>query len=267
MKITRLELAVANLPSIHPFYAHQLGLPVLRANQQSVTFRVGWTELVFRQTDKPVAPYHLALNVPLYTLEQYQLWFDLPYLSIDEVGGRVAHFPDWKARAVYFRDPGHNIVELIERDDAGFAAPGNYFQGVSEVGVATASVPGTAAWLASQYGLTPFRKQDPNPDFMAIGDDYGLFVLAKTGRPWLFTNTPAAEQDCVIHFTDWLGQQHQTTAAAIRQGSAGHQPPTARPHLCCGACAAQRLAAHHASTGKLVASPTASAGWSVSAAM
>ncbi|MBO0929768.1 VOC family protein [Fibrella aquatilis] len=134
MKITRLELAVNDLMATQQFYAHRLCLPMVNATYWSATFRVGWTELIFTQTQRPVASYRFALNIPIYSLEQYQLWFDLPYLSLDERGCRIAQFPNWQARAVCFLDPNGNIVEFIERQDAVCTEPGAYFQGVSEVG-------------------------------------------------------------------------------------------------------------------------------------
>lgn len=192
MKITRLELETNNLPIMQSFYAHQLGLPLRSYTYWSATFQVGWTELTFRQTDEPTEPYHFALNVPLYSLEQYSLWYDVPYLDAGSPGNRIAHFPTWKARASYFQDPDGNLVEFIERRDAGYAAPAaGYFQGISEIGLATDNVAAATAYLAEQFGLRQFAKSRPLADFNAVGDDYGLLILAQTNRPWLFTNLPA----------------------------------------------------------------------------
>ncbi len=201
MRITRLELPTNNLPALQSFYARELGLPLLACTDRKAILQAGWTELVLRQTEAPTAPGHFALNVPLYTLEQYQLWFDVPYLDAGLPGQRIAHFPNWKARASYFRDPDGNVVEFIERSDAGYAeSVGGYFQGISEIGLPTNNVRATTAWLSHQYSLPQFTKSSPQADFNAVGDDYGLLILAQTGRPWLFTDTPAAPSAWQVQF-------------------------------------------------------------------
>ncbi len=201
MRITRLELPTNNLPALQAFYARKLGLALLTSTDRNAAFQAGWTELVLRQTDEPTAPGHFAFNVPLYTLEQYQLWFDVPYLDTGLSGQRIAHFPNWKALASYFRDPDGNIVEFIERRDAGYAeSVGGYIQGISEVGIATDNVTATTAWLKGQYGLPQFAKCSPQAGFNAVGDDYGLLILAQTGRPWLFSEVPAAVGGWTIQF-------------------------------------------------------------------
>ena len=97
-------------------------------------------------------------------------------------------FPDWRARAAYFYDPGGNIVELIARE----RAPGEeLFLEVSEVGLPVADVAVAADFLESELGLPHFsgdRRQ-----FSAIGDDRGLFIVVPVGRPWLLTDRPARD--------------------------------------------------------------------------
>ncbi|RIV20665.1 hypothetical protein DYU11_21765 [Fibrisoma montanum] len=201
MKIVRLELETNDLLATQQFYARQLLLPMVSYTYWSATFRVGWSELVFRQTDKPVQPYHFAFNIPLYALEQYQNSFQLPYIDTSPSHCKVAYFPNWKARAAYFFDNNGNLVEFIERQDAGFAEPADdIFQGISEIGLVTNDVPATTRQLTQRFGIGQFIKSQPLPDFNAIGDDYGLFILAKTGRNWRFTDVPAVAQQCKVVF-------------------------------------------------------------------
>lgn len=209
MKITRLELATTNLPALQAFYTHQLRLPLVASSPFATTFQVGWSELVFKQVKGPVHPYHFAFNIPLYTLEQCSIWYDLPYLDTGLPGQRIAHFPDWKARASYFVDPSGNIVEFIERYDAGYAD--GFFQGISEIGVATDDVAGYTARLNEKFGLQTFAKSRPTTDFNAVGDDYGLLILAQTNRPWLFTNVPALASPYQLEFTTQNGQRYCLT--------------------------------------------------------
>ncbi|GAB4035420.1 VOC family protein [Spirosoma gilvum] len=206
MKITWLELETNDLETTKQFYQQRLGLPLLAQSPDRVVFQAGWTELVFRQAEQPIAPYHFAFNVPLYTLEQYQLWFDLPYIDTWSPGCRIANFPNWKARASYFPDPTGNVVEFIERRDAGYEeSAGGYFQCVSEIGLVTHDVAATTAHLSQKYNIDQFAKSQPLPDFNAVGDDYGLLILAKTDRPWLFTTTKAALTRWRMSFNDAQG--------------------------------------------------------------
>lgn len=206
MIINRLELETNQLGIVKPFYEQRLGLPIVSQSQDEVVFQAGWTALVFRQSDVPTAPYHFAFNVPQYTLEQYQLWFDLPYISTWSADCRIANFPDWKARASYFFDPDGNVVEFIERRDAACEeSASGYFQGISEIGLVQDDVKATTDWLQQAYGLSQFPKSKPMPDFTAVGDDYGLLIVAKTGRPWLFTDCKAMPARWRMEFIDPKG--------------------------------------------------------------
>lgn len=206
MKITRLELETNDLLAMQQFYVRQLGLPLLHHTADSMAFQLGWSELFFRQTSQPVAPYHFAINIPLYSLEQYGIWYDVPYINTSAPGCRIANFPDWKARASYFRDPSGNLVEFIERQGAGYAD--GYFQGISEIGLVTNNVTALAMHLIEEYPLEIFTRSQPRPDFTVLGDDYGLLILVQTNRPWLFTNIPATPGRCQVTFTDRYGQCH-----------------------------------------------------------
>ncbi len=213
MKITRLELETNKLASIKQFYSRQLGMPIVSQNHWSITFRVGWSELVFWQTENVEKPYHFAINIPLYSLEQYLMWYDVPYIDAGSRTCKIAQFPKWKARASYFFDPMGNVVEFIERYDAGYAD--GFFQGISEIGLATDDVTTATDYLADEYGVSQFAKSQPLPDFNAVGDDYGLLILAQTNRPWLFTNVPAAPAHCRVEFSDQSGQKSAIDSRAL----------------------------------------------------
>ncbi len=55
------------------------------------------------------------------------------------------------------------------------------------------------------YGLTQFSKSKSMPDFSAIGNDYGLLILAKTGRLWQFTDRKAMPSRWRMEFIDSNG--------------------------------------------------------------
>jgi catechol-2,3-dioxygenase len=62
---------------------------------------------------------------------------------------------------------------------------------VSEVGLPVADVGAAADFLEAELGLAHFSGD--RESFSAVGDDRGLFILVPVGRPWLFTDRPAAD--------------------------------------------------------------------------
>ena len=53
------------------------------------------------------------------------------------------------------------------------------------------NVLGLVQQLETQHRLCPFVKQQPGDDFAAVGDEFGLLVVAKNGRNWYPTNIAA----------------------------------------------------------------------------
>ena len=209
MKVLRLVLETNHVWATRQFYTEQLQLPIQTDTPTEISFGVGWSELVFRHTLHPVAPYHIAFNIPVGQLEQYQQWYQLAYLRTDSATNTIANFTDWKAKASYFLDNNHNLVEFIERRDAPYGLLRNdRFQGISEIGVATDNESSLTTVLRQSFGIEQFTKSVPKPDFNAVGDDYGLFILAQIGRRWLFSDIPAARQPCKVLFSDPYSQVH-----------------------------------------------------------
>ena len=213
MKILDLELYCNNLESTHFFYVRRLGLPLLTYSTTQLTVLVGYTRLTFRKVETVVDPYHLAINVPRGSLDVLMYYYDLDYLATQAPEQTVAYFPDWRAKACYFYDAAGNLLEFIARTDLDLDNPNltlaDMFQGVSEIGLATEDVPYTAELLQRRFNVKQFSRTIPQPDFNALGDDKGLFILAKVGRPWLFTNTPAGLNYFRIQFTNGIDEKVQ----------------------------------------------------------
>ena len=102
----------------------------------------------------------------------------------------IADFVNWHAKSVYFFDPAGNIVELIARFDLDNKTDDPFssaqFLSVSEVGLVIKGdeFDKTIAGLLQQYQLSYFDKQPPLPQFRAIGDDEGLFIVVPEKRNW-----------------------------------------------------------------------------------
>jgi catechol-2,3-dioxygenase len=204
MKFLNIELYTADPVGTRRFYTQQLGLDILAESADYITLQLGWTRLTFRAVTIPVAPYHFAINVPAGTLEVCMHCYQLDYLDTQAVNQTIADFPNWGARACYFYDNNGNLLEFIGRNELFLDNPnltiGDLFQGISEIGIVTENVSYTTRQLKQQFGVTQFSRSTPMPDFNALGDDNGLFILSKVGRNWLFTNTPAGLSYCRIVF-------------------------------------------------------------------
>lgn len=213
MKILELDLYSNNLEATRRFYVRQLGLPLVAHSVSHLTVLIGYTRLTFRFVDQPVAPYHMAINVPRGSLEVLMYYYDLDYLSTEAPGKTIAYFPDWRAKACYFYDTQGNLLEFIARTDLNLDDPNlilaDMFQGVSEIGLATQDVTYTTNEIQRRFDVEQFGKMTPKPDFNALGDDNGLFIIAQLGRPWLFTNTPAGLNYCRVQFSTEPGQTVQ----------------------------------------------------------
>lgn len=204
MKLLTIDLDTNNLSATRTFYTQRLGLPIIAESTNSFTLQVGWTQLTFRSAIKSVAPYHFAINVPAGMLELCMHWFAFDYLDTQACGQTIAEFRDWRARSAYFFDNNGNILEFITRHDLPLAdsnmTMGDLFQGISEIGITTSCVTSTIHQLSEQYGVTCFCKSRPMPDFAALGDDNGLFIVSKVSRKWLFTDIPAASNKYRVTF-------------------------------------------------------------------
>lgn len=214
MKLLTIDLYTNDPAATRHFYTECLGLAIVAESADYLTLQVGWTQLTFRAVTQPVAPYHLAINVPGGTLEVCMHCYALDYLDTQAPGQTIAEFPAWRARSCYFQDNNGNLLEFISRHDLHLDNPnltiGDLFQGISEIGIVTENVAETTRQLVTRFGIESFSKSTPMPDFNAVGDDNGLFILSKAGRNWLFTQIPATQTYCRVTFETEPGSAVQT---------------------------------------------------------
>ena len=114
---------------------------------------------------------------------------------------------------MYFRDPADNIVEFIARrnlpnDSVTSFGPGSLLR-VSEVGIMVEDVPAAVRGLERDLGLTVWN--EPNEEFTTVGDETGLLIVVKNGRPWFPTGEAA--------------KPHPVVVVARGDRRASHEPP------------------------------------------
>jgi hypothetical protein len=154
MRIVEAHLTASDPDALSAWYDEQLGA--------SPSFVPG-----------PTTPHHFAFHVA--ELESWKERLDV---------GEEHDFSSWGgARAVYFRDPEENVVELIARPRA------RPELSLAEVGLPVEDVPAAVEALRSLLDLPLYSDWDES--FAPLGDDDGLLIVVRVGRGWFPVGVPA----------------------------------------------------------------------------
>lgn len=197
MNIQTLILETSLLQQTTHFYAQILGFERLHQTENRVVFRVGSSTLTFKQALENIHPkYHFAFNIPLNQFNEAMVWAKqrLTLLEIEH-GNPVAHFETWKAQSFYFYDNNQNILEFICRTDlnnnSNLAFSIHSIVNINEVGIVTDEPLILAQQIITQTQIEYFSKGPVRADFVALGDDKGLFVISNPLRNWYPTHNLA----------------------------------------------------------------------------
>ncbi len=202
MKLKELVLQTAVFDLQYKFYSEVLELPVEKINADRFVIHAGTTEMFFVKALAGTNPvYHFAFNIPSNKPEEARAWLQkrVDLLWLEDYRSDVADFTNWHARAVYFLDPAGNILEFIARfdldDPAGAPFSSIHIRNLSEIGLVFSgnNFDDEVNTIMNRYGLGYFSKQPPMPQFRAIGNDEGLFVIVPEGRVWFSTKDTKAQ--------------------------------------------------------------------------
>ncbi len=193
MRIIRLELLAKNLDAQARFYAGKLGLPVERGTDGQVLVTAGVSELIFKKAPSDFGGFvHLAFNIPENKLEDAHEWLDARTTLIPNKNWQeIFFFERWNTHAMYCYDAAGNILEFAARHDLknpSVEAFGSAnILSISEIGLATEDVLAMTSRFVSKMGVRAFQ-DTVNKDFVALGNESGLILLARKGREW-YPNT------------------------------------------------------------------------------
>jgi hypothetical protein len=182
-----LQLQARNVKELREFYTMKLGVPLRAETENACTLVFGETLIEFQQAADTQEPfYHFAFNIPENKFQKAKKWLQsrCPILKDNLGGADELYFRDWNAHSVYFSDPCGNIVELIARHNLPNASDGEFgvqdILYVSEIGLVAPEPDQLVVGIGNSFGLKPYLG-----DKFFVGDEYGLFVLPRVGRPWI----------------------------------------------------------------------------------
>lgn len=208
MQINRVIVQTSALKELTAFYKTVVGLSTDSKNENEISIMIGSTELVFKQVSAADPFYHFAINIPANKINEAKDWLSsrVELIWMADYKSDIADFVNWQAKSVYFFDPAGNIVELIARFDLDNKTDqlfsSEQFLSVSEMGLVIKSDEFDRGLtnLLERYQLSYFAKQPPLPQFRAIGDDEGLFIVVPENRNWYPTTKPSGIFPMEIHF-------------------------------------------------------------------
>lgn len=186
MTIKHLTLYARQPAQQRRFYGETLGLPIHSETKEAVTFSIGRSLLSIKAAPE-ARPGHFAINIPSRAAEDASKWLKNRVAILTDQGNEIQDFVRWNARAVYFYDPEHNIVELIARKNLGYPLEGafgtNSFIEISEIGMATEDIKACYTPLHTLMGLEIYDGDFKH--FCAIGDEQGLIICVnRNTKTW-----------------------------------------------------------------------------------
>lgn len=192
MGFLELKLSAQELARQRVFYTEILGLELLEQTPKSFTVKAGFTALRFDASAAEFSPYHFAFNIPENKLTEAKAWLLARVELLEQDGQDQFVSESWNAEQVYFLDADGNILEFIARHELPNASSepfgSAHISNVSEIGYVVPDVAKTVDAL-NRLSLTPYRK--PGEKFAAVGDAYGLLIVAEINRPWFPTEVSA----------------------------------------------------------------------------
>ena len=189
-----------NIQKQKQFYKTVLEFEQIEDSLEKIAFKVGESVLTFQYKEN-VRPSHLAFNIPSNSIYDALIWLRNRTEVLDCDSGKIADFSNWKAKAIYFYDADHNIMEFIAREriniESDFAFTPRTILSISEMAIATTDIK-TVYKAINTIKPIPIFDGDFTR-FCALGNEEGLFVLIdKNKKKWFPTMEEAFTSEFII---------------------------------------------------------------------
>jgi hypothetical protein len=208
MQLRKVILQTTKTDRLVAFYEGLMGLIITRQGKDQIDIKIGSSTLTFQPATVADPFYHFAINIPANKIVEARNWLAsrVELVWIDQYNSNIADFTGWNAKSVYFFDPAGNIVELISRFNLNNATAEPFssaqFLSISEIGLVfpPKDFAARVQQLLTENDLAYFTMQPPLPQFRAIGDDEGLFIVVPEDRNWYPTSIPSQFFPMEVHF-------------------------------------------------------------------
>jgi catechol 2,3-dioxygenase-like lactoylglutathione lyase family enzyme len=197
MKISELTLFTTHLAEQKQFYTNLLALPLVVADEEKFTVKIGVSSLTFIAS-KSANPAHFAINISSYKIQEALEWMQQRVDILLCEGEPIADFSNWNAEALYFYDVDGNIVEFIARKGLDIKNTHPFSStdllSISEIGIVSSD---NKAIYDELNAMRPIPIYDGNFErFCVLGNDEGLFILVNnTKKKWFPTQEEAFVAD------------------------------------------------------------------------
>lgn len=192
MHIKKLTLFTNRLEEMKSFYVNKIGFHLYETEESSFTLKIGSSFLIFEYSEEAYY-YHFAFNIPSFQENEALNWLKDRVEILKDGEEEIVDFKHWNAKALYFKDPAENIVELIARRNLNISASPEFdvesIINISEIGYPVENVSIAFEELTNKYALKKFSGDLKR--FAAIGDDFGLFIIVTNKKKWFPTENTA----------------------------------------------------------------------------
>ena len=107
----------------------------------------------------------------------------------------ISDFENWNAKAIYFFDNNHNILEFICRTDLNNPTDKPFsfetILNINEIGLVIDQPLQIGNEIIEKTRIEYFSKGPKREDFVAVGNESGLFVISNPNRKWYPTQEMA----------------------------------------------------------------------------
>jgi catechol 2,3-dioxygenase-like lactoylglutathione lyase family enzyme len=198
MKIGELILDTGNLTEQISFYQDTLNFKLIKRTESYASFQIGESILTFVSKDKAL-PYHFAFNIPSNNEKEALQWLKNRVEIIPYKNDEIIDFVNWEAKAIYFYDRDHNIVEFIARRVVNNENLSEFNSksvlNISEIGIGTYNIKQIYQELNNMKPISIFDGSFEK--FCALGNNEGLFIVVDLLKKDWF---PAGDK---IHISDF----------------------------------------------------------------
>lgn len=189
MEIKELILLTNDLPETKRFYEQTIGCRKIAETETRISFAAGTSILTFELNNHLRKPkYHFAFNIPSNKLNDALNWILKRTSLILAESSFIAHFDNWNAKAIYFFDNNYNILEFISRSDLNNPTDKVFsvdsILSINEIGIVADEPIQLAENIIEKTQIDFFVRGPKREDFVAVGDDKGLFVISNSKRNW-----------------------------------------------------------------------------------